>query len=183
MFILLILCVPVIWFVLIYVFDKANIEVIGDDYAVAKFFSGALLVITILAMLITNLVCISEQKSRYIDLITLQGKKEVYQAKAIVMTQQYKEVLIKSYPSYEKSVFDGLTPNDVKMLFIKYPEIKASITMVSYAEKIQALNDDIYAMDLMVLDNINSIRFAFVNPWIFNSLMPNIPKELKNIVK
>lgn len=113
----------------------------------------------------------------------LQENKMIYQKKADDLTAKFKEVLIDSYPNYEKALFDKMTPEDFRMLMVKYPEIKASLTSINFVDKLDALYKDIYDTDIQSRKIVQEIRYNFVNPWAISAFVPSVPNELKYLIR
>jgi hypothetical protein len=163
----------ILWFGTAFYFSKKKIYFVdGTDYVVSltvcTIFTGILLFATILV----NMIVFSTQKSDYLELVKLQESKVILQAKADTMSKMFSDVLVKNYPQYEKDIFDKMTPEDFKILFVKYPEIKASLTNISYVDRIESLYNDIYNMELEMRKIVKDIRYTFVNPWTINFLTP-----------
>ena len=129
-------------------------------------------------VLISNLLGFSEQKNNFITLQRQSEEMNIYQKKMVNMTAQFKDVLIKAYPSYEKEIFGKMSPEDLQVLFVKYPELKASLTSMSYTDKISELNNDIYNKEIEMRKTVAGIRWNYVTPWLINSLMPKLPDNL-----
>ena len=166
----------IMWFLTALVFEKYDIY--NLDYKNGMATSIIISIVLFFIILFVNLVTFSIQKSDYIETTRLLESKEILQKKADIMTTKYKEILIEKYPTYEKDILSKMTPEDYKILMVKYPEIKASLTSINFVEKIEALNNDIYNTDLKIRNTIADIRFRFVNPWIITGLVPKLPDLL-----
>ena len=126
-------------------------------------------------------------------LINLLDKKMTFESqkdylinnKMVNMTAQYKEVLVKDYPQYEKAIFEKMSPEDANkltQLLSVYPQLKSSVTMGAYADNIKELNDAIYQTDLDIRETVKTIRWNYMTPWCITSLMPNPPAHLAKYV-
>jgi len=150
----------------------------GRNYQNIKMFYIVLMVIGLISTISINFISITNQHSDYLNLTMVQEQKAVYQEKADSLTIKFKNALMDKYPVYEKDIFDNMTPEDLKMLFVKYPDIKASLTTINYVDKIDVLISKIYEQDILSKEIIRDIRFRFINPWIFNFLTPELPDNL-----
>lgn len=183
MFILLFIIPLAIWFGLAYYLDKKKIEFGGgNDYSGAFITNIICSIVLIIALFVVNFNIISSQKENYTKLEMLQENKMIYQKKADDLTVKFKQVLIDSYPNYEKALFDKMTPEDFRMLMVKYPEIKASLTSINFVDKLDALYKDIYDTDIQSREVVQKIRYNFINPWGINLFVPSVPENLNYIV-
>lgn len=166
----------IMWFLIAYIFNKKDVFDLDYDNAMAV--SVIISCVLFVIILFVNLISFSIQKSDYIEVTRLLESKEILQKKAEIMTMKYKEILIEKYPTYEKDILAKMTPEDYKILMVKYPEIKASLTSINFVEKIEGLNNDVYDTDLKIRETIADIRFRFVNPWIIDWMVPKLPDLL-----
>ena len=154
----------------------------NTDYTFVIVVNCVFIGIIFIAILISNMVVFSQQKSDYLTLSRYQESRIILQKKADVLTEKFSSILIDQYPKYEKGIYDKLTSDKLKQLYVSFPEIKASLTLIDYANKIQSLNNDIYDVDIETRKVVQDVRFTFINPWVINSLTPEIPSNLKSII-
>ena len=148
----------IMWFLIAYIFNKKDVFDLDYDNAMAV--SVIISCVLFVIILFVNLISFSIQKSDYIEVTRLLESKEILQKKA------------------EIDILAKMTPEDYKILMVKYPEIKASLTSINFVEKIEGLNNDVYDTDLKIRETIADIRFRFVNPWIIDWMVPKLPDLL-----
>lgn len=171
---LIIVGIPLILLGISYWFHKAEISMDGANYTNAKIVYKVATIATLLIVLVVNLVTISDQKADILEVKMLQNQKEILSQRADTLVAELQEVLIQNYPEYEKEIFGNMSPEDLKMLFVKYPDVKNALVSMNYTEKLQNFIDDIYRKDLEIEKVMKDINYRYVNPWIFNSWMPTI---------
>jgi len=172
----------IVWFGTAYYLDKKSIYFLdGTHYGASMITCTIFTTILLFVTILTNMVVFTYQKSDYVELVRLQESKVILQTKADTMSRKFSDVLVKSYPQYEKDIFAKMTPEDFKILFVKYPEIKASLTNINYVDKIEVLYTDIYDVEIQMRRIVRDIRYTFVNPWTINFLTPSLPDNLNSI--
>lgn len=132
------------------------------------------LLITVI-MLIVSLVNNSHQRYDQEDLTKVSQFQEIYKKRTDNLTGQFVHYLAQIYPEYEKNIFEKITPNDLDIYLVKYPDLKASETIIQLVKQIRDLNDDIYQQELRRAEILRDMRFRTRNPWILQWLMPNTP--------
>ena len=133
----------------------------------------------ICVVIFVNFLYFSEQKSDYLEIERIQKVRNIYIEKADELTEKFKKVLVEDYPTYEKDIFNSMSPEDLQILFVKYPEIKASFTTINYIEKIDILVGDIYRQDILLQSYIKDCKFMLLNPWLISGFIPKPPENLK----
>ena len=179
---LILLFIPFLaWLGLAYVAHKNKIA--DCSYEISMFIAGGFIALWFCIVLVTNLVSFSEQRGLYVTLQKQAENKAIYENKMVNMTAQFKEVLVKAYPNYEKEIFGKMSPEDLQMLFVKYPELKASLTSINYVDKIDTLNADIYDQEIAMRKTVAQIRWNFITPWCITSWMPSVPPNVEKYMK
>jgi hypothetical protein len=87
------------------------------------------------------------------------------------------------YPDFEKGVFEKMSPqekSDLKMYFVKYPELSASSMFTLLIQKISGMSDEIFHLDKDLEWESAQIRSQFQNRWLI--IKPEIPKDIKDMV-
>lgn len=96
----------------------------------------------------------------------------IYQAKAEMLTTEFVKHLAEIYPEHEKDIYDKISPDKVDLYFAKYPELRASETLVALVDRINNLQSDVYDQQINVAESFKNIRFRPRNPWIFSFMIP-----------
>jgi len=125
----------------------------------------------------------SNQVDNYLKIEQLEKQKKILTNKAEYLSKIFENALVKKYPAFEKEIFSGMKTEDLKMLFIKYPEIKTSITTISFVDKIDKLESDIYKKELLIQEYVQQCKFRKNNPWLYTSLIKDFPENLKMYFK
>ncbi len=189
MYLILFLIVFFFWIGLAYSFDKIarkrgsflGCNTYNVGYWVSIIFTG----LYFFGILLVNLTIYSDQRVYYNNLQNEIENRQIFENKMNNMTQQYKDILIKEYPNFEKSIFESMNPDDVSkltQLLTVYPQLKSSVTMNSYTDNIKELNDSIYSTDIKIRKIVKDIRWNFNNPWIITLFLPQVPNHLTNYI-
>jgi hypothetical protein len=106
----------------------------------------------------------------YIDGTSKYANYQVIDEKIVVLNERAQSVVDKlkfeadKYLSHEKGVFANLTPENVKILLVQYPQLKGNETIQKLMEEISRLNDDAYKLRLDKLDIKASLIWHKNNP-------------------
>ena len=176
MLVLPISAVFLIWFVITAYLDHTN----DDDFDTSKTVAGVLFIISLFAMIIFTCVGVYNQKYDLEDIKAVDRSIAIYETKTKDLTAQFDKILGKDYPNHEMKIFEGMTPENVDILFTKYPELKASITSINLVEEISALNADLYNQRLVRVGIVRDLNFRPRNPWFWTMFIPDPPANLKN---
>ena len=135
----------------------------------------ACLVTTIVAVvlgLLLNGICYFNQ----IDSIeSIERDKKVvtiYKKKADVLTKQFVKYLM-NYSEFEKDIYTKISPKDIDIYMVKYPELKASTTVIALVDNIYKLQDDVYNTEIAIEQYKKDIRARLRNPFVVASLLPS----------
>lgn len=115
----------------------------------------------------------SSQRSEYEEVIKLTNCEMIYNSKSDALTKQFASYLANAYPEYEKNIFEKIKPENVDIYLVKYPDLKASQTIIALVEQISKLQNDIYDQKLEKESVLKDMRYRIKNPWIFNSWIPS----------
>ena len=130
-------------------------------------------------VLIAFVVSGLEWSSQILDFekIKMHQKVEaIYEAKADKLTTEFAKYLAEAYPEYEKDIYNQISPDKVNMYFVKYPELKTSVTLVELVKSINNLQSDVYDQRIKVEQIRKDIRFRLQNPWLFSFMIPRNSK-------
>lgn len=112
------------------------------------------------------------QISDFENIKKFQQIEAIYQAKAEVLTAEFVKHLAETYPEHEKDIYDKISPDKVYLYFVKYPELRASETLVALVDRINKLQSDVYEQQINVAELLKNTRFRPRNPWIFSFMVP-----------
>ncbi len=96
----------------------------------------------------------------------------IYQDKAGVLTQEFAKYLAEKYPKHEKDIFNKISPDKVGLYLVKYPELRASDTMLALVSQINKLQSDVYDQRVKVEQALQQTRVRLRNPWLFTFFIP-----------
>jgi hypothetical protein len=154
------------------VLKKAEKETEWDGGGVF-FFSVACFFLFILV--IAALFSYSNQLGDLEDLKKIKANELIYQSRAEVLTKKFASYLAEAYPKHEREIFSKISPEKVSLYLVKYPELRASQTMITLVEQIGKLQDGYYEQRLKEQEILRNMRFRRVNPWFIPSIIPEIP--------
>lgn len=177
MYLVYLLFVPlVLWFLVTLFLHKSKKSIMGyQNYDYKSSFLACYIIAFAFSFIVgwVNLGTISNHKGDFVEIEMLKAKKNILQHRADTLMAEFKEVLVKDYPEYEKEVFGNMAPDDLQILFVRYPEIKNNLVATNYVQKIQEFLDEIYNKDLRIEELKRDIDWRYVNPWIFSNMLPN----------
>lgn len=96
----------------------------------------------------------------------------IYKKKADVLTKQFVKYLM-NYSEFEKDIYTKISPKDVDIYMVKYPELKASTTVIALVDSIYKLQDDVYDTEIAIEQYKKDIRTRLRNPFAVTSLLPS----------
>lgn len=137
-------------------------------------FSSIISVSAFFASFFVSALAWSEQISDEENVIKYRQIEQIYQSKAEALTAEFAQYLASEYPEYEKNIFDKISPGTVGMYFVKYPELRSSETIVVLVEHINELQSDVYAQQVSVAKVEKDIRYRQRNPWLLQSMIPDV---------
>jgi len=121
----------------------------------------------------------SNQLSDIEEIKKIERFESIYKNKADTLTTQFAGYLAETYPKYEKDIFSTIAPEKVSLYMVKYPDLKASATIMALVENISKLQNDYYACQLSKETTMKNMRFRMKNPWIFGGLIPRYEPSAK----
>lgn len=108
-------------------------------------------------------------------IIQLRGTETVYEKRALELTKQFQTYLADAYPSHEREIFERISPENIDVYLAKFPEIRASETIIELVKQVRSMKDDMYAQQIEREKVLKEMRFRTRNPWIFYSFIPAVP--------
>ena len=103
---------------------------------------------------------------------------EIYKAKAEGLTIDFSIYLAQMYPDHEKAVFSALTPKNLSLLLIQYPELKASETFIELVAQIRSMQDDAYGCLIEANKHRAAARTLLRSPWYIGFWGPKIENNV-----
>jgi len=114
----------------------------------------------------------AKQISDFEDIKKYKNIEVIYKNKAEALTAEFAKHLAESYPEHEKNIYEKISPDKVYLYFAKYPELKASETLVALVERINKLQTDVYDQQINVEFMLKNTRYRLRNPWLFTFMIP-----------
>lgn len=169
--IILVFSVPILWFALTFLANKIYDEY---DYSVSRIVSlVSLFAVAPLIITVVNFVEIANQKDDFESLKMLHEKKNILEEKVDKLSVTLEIVLMEKYPNHEKMIFDDMTPEDLKLLLVKYPEIQSALTAMNFTDNYLSLWNDYYAKKLEIETVLKDVRYRKINPWLIGRYIPD----------
>jgi hypothetical protein len=128
----------------------------------------------LIGAIISTMVGYAHQISDFEELSRYKKIEVIYQDKCENLTNQFSALLAELYPSHERSVFENISPDGVDIYLVKYPELRASKTVLELVAQIRSLQDDVYQVRLAEATVSKRMRFRARNPWLVNCFIPNL---------
>ena len=96
----------------------------------------------------------------------------IYQAKADSLTAEFAKHLAEAYPKHERDIYEKISPEQAAIYFAKYPELKASDTLMKLVENINELQSAVYAQKVHTEETSKKIRVNLRSPLLFTFMIP-----------
>lgn len=128
-------------------------------------------VIVLIAFLSTG-QSYSSQISDFENIKKYEKVEAIYANKAKALTAEFAKYLAGIYPEHEKNIYEKISPEQVDIYLVKYPELRASETIMELTRQINQLQSDVYGQQIKKEDTLKNIRYRLRSPWIFHSWMP-----------
>ena len=87
----------------------------------------------------------------------LQGKKGIYEKMAENQLIEFKKYLGEKYPDLEQKIFDNISPTNIDIYLVQYPQIKSSETLIKLTSLIDEKTSKAYECDLKIEEYKKSI--------------------------
>jgi len=140
----------------------------SDDFRGDGMFVGTFIVecLITLIFLIATMVCSSNNTFNKEDLKKTQKYETILNDKANNLTTQFAKYLAELYPNLEKNIFKDISPKDVDIYLVKYPQLKSSDTIKKLVSEISKLQDAVYQQKLNEARIQRDIDYYHNNPWL-----------------
>jgi len=148
-----------------------NTEDFWKKTATTMFVFAAIFIVSCLGR---NFAAYSFQVSDNENLIKITQIESVYQKRADALTKEFARYLGETYPQHEKEIFDKMTPEEINIFLVKYPELQASKTIMELVKQIRSLQDDIYKQQISRAETLKDMRYRTKSKWVFQWMMPDI---------
>lgn len=125
-----------------------------------------LIVLLTIGFIIASLVSSATNTYNLEDLQKVKKYEQILTEKADVLTIQFTNYLAEIYPNLEKGIFDKISPQNISIYLVKYPELKSSETIRKLVDEISKLQDAVYEQKLKEAEIQRDINYYHKNPWI-----------------
>lgn len=158
----------------LYLFGRIYYKVKGRDGAYEGDFRGdgfaqvmaGFFIINIVVFILISLITYSTNAYKIEDLQKVKTYETILAEKADVLTGQFTNYLVEIYPNLEKSIFEKISPQNVSIYLVKYPELRSSETIRKLVDEISKLQDAVYQQKLDAAAIQRDINFYNKNPWV-----------------
>lgn len=96
----------------------------------------------------------------------------IYRVKAEALTFEFTKHLADEYPKHERDIYEKIGPDQVTLYVVKYPELKASETLMALVEQINKLQSDVYDQQVKSEEALQRTRVRLRNPWNLRFIIP-----------
>jgi len=144
----------------------------NDSYKEGVVWLSVISLIPLILAILLTFGSYSGQISDAEDIIKFERLEEVYEDRAEALTQQFASYLSDIYPEHERNIFETIEPEGIDIYLVKYPDLKASETILELVAQIRSMQDDRYGQQIARENTMKSMRYRTRNPWIFNSFIP-----------
>ena len=90
---------------------------------------------------------------------------------AEALCTEFSALLGKTYPVHEKRIFGQITPENIDLYWVSYPQIKASTTAVELTERIKTLRGAYYDLRNEREATLKNLRYRAESPWFVGALI------------
>ena len=122
--------------------------------------------------LLATFVSYANQYDDATELIKFDKMEKIYGEKAEKLTAEFAKYLGEAYPNLEKEVFKAISPNNINIYLVKYPELKSSQTILALTTSINELQSRVYDMQLKRAAIEKDMTYRPINPWLLNFMLP-----------
>ena len=143
-----------------------------NDWIAGGMIFTTIAVIVVMIGFVVSGVAWSDQISDFENIKKFQKVEVIYRAKAEALTAEFAKHLADAYPNHEKNIYDKISPDKVSLYLAKYPELKASETLVALVGHINKLQSAVYDQQIKVEQALKDTRFRLRNPWFFRFMIP-----------
>jgi hypothetical protein len=176
MILLGLIAVCLMWLGLSALMDKK--KAFNNDYEVAMFASLIFMLIFVLISVVSIFWARYAHYEDFADYLRTEKNIEVYEERKSDLTTKFSDILSTQYVKHESKLFDQMSPEDIKILLVKYPQIKANTTLMDLSNKILELNDKVYDEQIYLNKIAYRINIRYIKPLVFGFTLPDVPNYI-----
>jgi len=144
------------------------------DWDAGIIISVSLFVISLALSVVINIAMWNGQISDKTHYQVVDEKIELNQKRADDISNKLRIVLVENYGEHEREIFSNMGSDGLQLLLIKYPELRASETFTTYADKMHELNDYVYEQKQEKIEIVRRMEYRVKNIFTFGFLYPNL---------
>jgi len=139
---------------------------------------GLLLIIVCVALLIVLNVCgVYRQLNGFESLTMLERQEQICSTKAQALTDEFAHYLAEMYPEHEARIYDRISPDNLNVYLVQYPELRTHETLLSLVSNINQLQSDVYDKQLERETIKRDLRFRPKSPVLIGWLIPKYREQ------
>ena len=170
MYLFIIFIIFIAWFIgMIFLENNSN-----TDWTPGIIISGVLSIVMLCIIIITNICGYINQLYDIESYSATQKKITLYEEKTKLLTIKFSQILEKEYPEHEKNLFESMTPDNIDVLLVSYPEIKSSKTSIELVNQLLNLNNEIYQQKESLIELNKDIDFRSRNKLFIQWVIPKM---------
>lgn len=135
-----------------------------DDYSGGMAAATFVFVIGLIILIGFNISLFINQVSDFTKADVIDEKIELLQTRSDNISNSLKEVLVDKYSEHETEIFSEMTGDDITILLVKYPELRASETFINYTDKLFKLENDVYNLKQEKINIVQRTSFRLRHP-------------------
>ena len=143
-------------------------------------FSGGVLIVSVIigiffaVMLVINTgINYGDQIESFEMLEEQQNVIGLYESKSQHISNQFVKYLT-AYPEFEAGIYDKISPENIDIYMVKYPELKSSETVIALVDNIHVLQTEVYDAKIKIEKIKRDIRYRQVSAWNVNFVIPGL---------
>jgi hypothetical protein len=113
-------------------------------------------------------------------------KINIFEQRNKLLIEQFKLFFSKEYPEFEKEIFSKINDSIknsseiIRLISIKYPNIKTFKALSSLVKEIRNLSEDFYELKLEIEEECVKIRYYNSDKWVL--IKPKIPGDVNTVI-
>lgn len=104
------------------------------------------------------------------ELVRLDNVEAIYANKAEALTAKF-SARVDQYIKHEKDVFGSISPAEIDIYLVKYPELRSIEAITVLVAEIKQLETDRYDQQIAKIKIVKTMECRLVNPWILSSFV------------
>ena len=162
-----------LWFIL-----ATIMKAFGNYYISGMIGSGIVALILVFMSVISIFFARYSHYEDFVDYQQTEKNIEVYEERKSDLTTKFSDILSTQYIKQESKLFNQMSPEDMDILFVKYPEIKSNFTLMDLSNKILELNDKVYDQRIYLNKLVYQINVRYKKPFVFAFTLPDVPENI-----